>query len=133
MAQDKYFQTSEGSVNIACVLDEAVTNAYTVAKIATDGDVGIADSGSDNIIGVITKEGASGDIRNVRIQGVTLGRIASGSINAGVIVTAASGGYVASASDGNFVLGKTLAQATGVDSVVPVIIIPGCPQIEDVA
>ena len=134
MAQDKYWMTSEGSVNIPCVLDEDVALSYVVAKIATDGDVGIADSTSDNIIGIIQRTGDSGDVVNVRIQGVSFARLNSASeIDAGINVCATTGGYITTATDGQRVVGKTLVNVSGIDSVVPIIIVPGCNQIEDVA
>jgi hypothetical protein len=132
MAQDKYFGVDQGACDITALTDEAFGASYLVAKIAADGDVGVGDAGTDAIIGVCQEKAANATRATIRVQGVSLCRIASGSINAGIRVTATTGGYVAEATDGQFVLGITLATATGVDSVVPVLLLPGCPQIEDI-
>lgn len=134
MAQDKYFKTSQGEIGITMVADEAFATSCLAVKIATDGDAGVADAGTDNQIGLSDeKTYSSGDVITVYVQGIHFGRIASGSINAGVIVSAGTSGVVESATDGDFVIGKTIAQASGVNALVPILQIPGCPQIEDVA
>ena len=136
MAQSKYWTSNQGACDISAVADEAMANTFMLLKIATDGDYGLADNATDNGMGVLQEEDtdgyASGDIIRVRIQGVSFVRISTGTINAGVNVTAAASGYAVAAGDGETCYAKTLAQASGVDSVVPAIILPGCNQVEDV-
>jgi len=132
MAQDTGWSSSEGAIDIECILDEAMAEAFVLVKIATDGDVGIADNATDEGIGVLQVAGASGDRRDIRLQGVSFVR-QSAAINAGVAITATTNGKGVAASDGNHVYGKTLASGTYVDEVVPCLILPGTYNIEDIA
>ena len=135
MAQDSFWTTDKGSIDISCVSDEDMANSFVLVKIATDGDIGISDNATDNGIGVLqekdTDGSEAGEIIRVRIQGVSYVRT-SATMNAGVPVTAATNGWAVAAADGEVVYGKTLVNVTGVDSVVPCIINPGCYQVEDV-
>ena len=131
MASNTNIFYDEGSIDITATADEAITSSYLGVKMSTDGDVTIADAGTA-CVGIAQEVVASGAEAIIRIQGVSFARISTGSINAGLPVKLADNGYVVAATDGDFVIGKTIAAASGVDAVVPIIILPGGYQIEDV-
>jgi predicted RecA/RadA family phage recombinase len=106
---------------ISAKLDGNVTLAYVPVALATDGDVDVAGAGTQ-AIGIVTEIGSAGDTVKIAVSGVTYARISTGSINAGVAVKVAANGYVDAATDGTAVVGWTLASATGVDSLVPIIL-----------
>lgn len=112
-------------------LDGNVTLAFSPVALATDGDVDVAGDGAQTI-GIVEEIGSAGDTCRVCIGGVTYARISTGSINAGVAVSSAGSGYVDAAADGGAVVGWTLDAATGVDSLVPILINPGGPCIANV-
>ncbi|MGF1450265.1 MAG: hypothetical protein ACFB20_12730 [Opitutales bacterium] len=103
--------------NLSRVLEAAVTTRYLLARTGSGTDGILVGTATDLPVGVITDEGAIGDVVNVALLGSAASTrlvVANGNIAAGRLIVASTAGKVValpSAPGSYFVVGQAITAA----------------------